>query len=204
MCVIFPVLRTLRDIEIFGLVTSFWLRFLFYRAGYTVDGLRRMTSACYRLGYCYMLVDRVYKLKCEETSLEICTMLRQWDLFLGQLSTLIFFISLSSDWIITPFMGELLLLLRTTASVREPTSHLIIPAGGPSPQIGRRRESIPGPPDPRTEALPTELARSLAEIEYFLNEDTEGVLTDTLMNFHDWHLTWLSQFKPNVMMGQSL
>ena len=36
------------------------------------------------------------------------------------------------------------------------------------------------------------------EIECFLNEGTEDVLTDTLMNFHDWHLTWLSQLKPNV------
>ena len=42
-------------------------------------------------------------------------------------------------------------------SVREPTSHLTNPAGGPSPQIGRHRESISGPPDPRTEALPTAL-----------------------------------------------
>ena len=27
------------------------------------------------------------------------------------------------------------------------------------------------------------------EIEYSLNEETEGVLTDIVMNFHDWHLT---------------
>ena len=36
------------------------------------------------------------------------------------------------------------------------------------------------------------------EFEYFLNEETEGVLTDSVMNFHDWHVTWLSQLKPNV------
>ena len=42
------------------------------------------------------------------------------------------------------------------------------------------------------------------EFEYFLNEETEGILTDTLMNFHDWHLTWLSQPKPNVKVGRFL
>ena len=36
------------------------------------------------------------------------------------------------------------------------------------------------------------------ELEYFLNEETEGVLTYSVMNFHDWHLSWLSQLKPNV------
>ena len=38
---------------------------------------------------------------------------------------------------------------------------------------------------------------------FFLNEETEGVLTDTLMNLLDWHLTWLSQLKPNVKVGHS-
>ena len=42
------------------------------------------------------------------------------------------------------------------------------------------------------------------EKEYFLNKETDGVLTDTQMNFHDWHLTWLSQLQPNVKVGQSL
>ena len=36
------------------------------------------------------------------------------------------------------------------------------------------------------------------EVEYFLNEETEGVLTDTVIYFSDQHLTWLSQFKPNA------
>ena len=36
------------------------------------------------------------------------------------------------------------------------------------------------------------------ELEYFLNEETKGVLTDTVMDFHDWHQTWLPQLKPNV------
>ena len=31
------------------------------------------------------------------------------------------------------------------------------------------------------------------EVEYFLNEETEGVLTDTVIYFYDQHLTWLSQ-----------
>ena len=34
------------------------------------------------------------------------------------------------------------------------------------------------------------------EIEYFLNEETEGVLTDTVKYFHDWHLTC---FNTNLM-----
>ena len=42
------------------------------------------------------------------------------------------------------------------------------------------------------------------EIEYFVNEESEDVLTDILMNFHDWHLTWLSQLKPFVKARQSL
>ena len=39
------------------------------------------------------------------------------------------------------------------------------------------------------------------EVEYFLNEETGGVLTDTVMYFYDQHLTWLSQLKPNVKVG---
>ena len=42
------------------------------------------------------------------------------------------------------------------------------------------------------------------EIEYFLNEETEDILTDTVMYFHGQHLTWLSQPKPNVKVGQFL
>ena len=36
------------------------------------------------------------------------------------------------------------------------------------------------------------------EVEYFLNEETEGVLTDTVIYFDDQHLTCLSQLKPNA------
>ena len=39
------------------------------------------------------------------------------------------------------------------------------------------------------------------EIEYFLNEETEGVLTDTVIYFSDQHLTWLYQLKPNAKVG---
>ena len=39
------------------------------------------------------------------------------------------------------------------------------------------------------------------EVEYFLNEETEGVLTDTMISFSDQHLTWLSQLKPNAKVG---
>ena len=35
------------------------------------------------------------------------------------------------------------------------------------------------------------------EIEYFLNEETEVILTDTRKNFHDWHLGYLSS---NLML----
>ena len=42
------------------------------------------------------------------------------------------------------------------------------------------------------------------EDEYLLNEETEGVLTDTVIYFSDQHLTWLSQLKPNAKVGQSL
>ena len=39
------------------------------------------------------------------------------------------------------------------------------------------------------------------ELEYFVNEETEGVLTDTVIYLYDQHLTWLSQIKPNVKVG---
>ena len=39
------------------------------------------------------------------------------------------------------------------------------------------------------------------EVEYFLNEETEGVLTDTVIYFYDQFLTWLSQLKPYVKVG---
>ena len=39
------------------------------------------------------------------------------------------------------------------------------------------------------------------EVEYFLNKETEGVLTDTVIDFYDQHLTWLSQLKPNAKVG---
>ena len=39
------------------------------------------------------------------------------------------------------------------------------------------------------------------EVEYFFNEETEGVLTDTVIYFSDQHLTWLSQLKPNAKVG---
>ena len=41
------------------------------------------------------------------------------------------------------------------------------------------------------------------EFEYFFNEDTDGVLTDTLMNFQNWHLTWLSQLKSDAKLRQT-
>ena len=48
-------------------------------------------------------------------------------------------------------------------NARELTSHLVNPTGGvgTSPQTGRHRESIPGPPDLRTDAPPTALATPL-------------------------------------------
>ena len=70
-----------------------------------------------------MLINRVYKPKCEETPLEISPVLRQRDLFWGAIINF--------------------------------------------------------------------------EV-YFLNEQAEGVLNDTLMNFHDWHLKWLSN--SNLML----
>ena len=39
------------------------------------------------------------------------------------------------------------------------------------------------------------------EVEYFPNEETEGVLTDTVIYFCDQHLTWLSQLKHNAKVG---
>ena len=35
------------------------------------------------------------------------------------------------------------------------------------------------------------------EVEYFLNEET----TDTVIHFHDQHLTWLSQLKHIAKVG---
>ena len=40
--------------------------------------------------------------------------------------------------------------------------------------------------------------------EYFLNEETEGVLTDTVIYVYDQHLTWLSQLKPNAKVGHKI
>ena len=39
------------------------------------------------------------------------------------------------------------------------------------------------------------------EVEYFINEETEGVLTDAVIYLSDQHLTWLSQLKPNAKVG---
>ena len=39
------------------------------------------------------------------------------------------------------------------------------------------------------------------EVKYFLNEETKGVLTDTVIYFYEQNLTWLSQLKPNVKVG---
>ena len=39
------------------------------------------------------------------------------------------------------------------------------------------------------------------EVEYFLNEETESVLTDTVIYLSDQHLTWLSQLKLNAKVG---
>ena len=39
------------------------------------------------------------------------------------------------------------------------------------------------------------------EVEYFLNEKTEGVLADIVIYFSDQHRTWLSQLKPNAKVG---
>ena len=74
-CVLYEILR----FKVFGPVTPFGLRFLFYRTDFAADDLRRTTSACYRLGYCHVLVDRVYMTKYEESPLEISPMLRQRD-----------------------------------------------------------------------------------------------------------------------------
>ena len=39
------------------------------------------------------------------------------------------------------------------------------------------------------------------QVEYVINEETEGVLTDTVIYFSDQHLPWLSQLKPNAKVG---
>ena len=39
------------------------------------------------------------------------------------------------------------------------------------------------------------------EVEYFLNEETEDVLTETVIYLYYQHLTWLSQRKPNGKVG---
>ena len=39
------------------------------------------------------------------------------------------------------------------------------------------------------------------EVEYFINEEPEGVLTDTVIYLSDQHLTWLSQLKPNAKVS---
>ena len=39
------------------------------------------------------------------------------------------------------------------------------------------------------------------EVENFINEETEDVLTDTVVYFSHQHLTWLSQLKPNAKVG---
>ena len=39
-------------------------------------------------------------------------------------------------------------------------------------------------------------------VEYFLNEETDGVLTETVIYFYDQqHLIWQSQLKPNGKVG---
>ena len=39
------------------------------------------------------------------------------------------------------------------------------------------------------------------EVEHFINEETEGGLTDTVIYFSHQHLTWLAQLKPNAKVG---
>ena len=39
------------------------------------------------------------------------------------------------------------------------------------------------------------------EVVYFINEETECVLTDVVIHLSDRHLTWLSQLKPNAKVG---
>ena len=101
-------------IKVFGPMTSFGLRFLFYRTGFATDDLRRTTTACYRLGYCYALVDRVYEPKCDK---------------------------------------------------RHKTNFPVL----------RIRE--------------LQFWRPVIFVEYFLSEETEGVLTDTVIYFYDQHPT---------------
>ena len=69
MSVIPPPQKKMRTCEIlrfkvFGPMTSFGLRFYFNLSVFAAKELRRTTSACYRLGYCYALVDRVYEPEC--------------------------------------------------------------------------------------------------------------------------------------------
>ena len=74
-CVLCEILR----LKIFGLVTSFEAKEE-EKEEYLLINLRRTNSAFYRLGCCYVLVDRVYKPNCEEMSLEISPMLKDRDL----------------------------------------------------------------------------------------------------------------------------
>ena len=39
------------------------------------------------------------------------------------------------------------------------------------------------------------------EVEYFLNKETEGVLTDIVIYLSDQHQACLSQLKPNAKVG---
>ena len=38
------------------------------------------------------------------------------------------------------------------------------------------------------------------EVEYFLNEETEGVLTDPVKYLSDQHLIWLNDLNSNLML----
>ena len=62
---------------------------------------------------------------------------------------------------VVPFTGGLLLLLKATGAAREPTPRPVTTVGEPIPRTGRRRELNPGPLDPQTNALPTELTGRL-------------------------------------------
>ena len=42
------------------------------------------------------------------------------------------------------------------------------------------------------------------EVEYVLNEETEGVLTDTVIYFYDQHLTWLYLFEERLLTWTGL
>ena len=54
--------------KVFGLVTTFEEK---EEDGCLLKRLRGTTSACYRLGYSYVIVDRVFKSECEAASLEV-------------------------------------------------------------------------------------------------------------------------------------